>query len=90
MCKSRCAALYNPSKELAVDEAMIKFQGRSSLKQYSYATKTSKRGIKVWVLAYITNGYFCRFEIYTGTKDRAECGLGTRIVKDLACAFQGK
>ena len=29
---SRCASLYNPSKELAVDEAMIIFQGRSSLK----------------------------------------------------------
>ena len=27
-------SIYHPGKELAVDEAMIKFQGRSSLKQY--------------------------------------------------------
>ena len=26
--------LYDPHKHVAVDEAMIKFQGRSSLKQY--------------------------------------------------------
>ena len=32
--KSKFASNYDPSKELAVDEAKIKFQGRSSLKQY--------------------------------------------------------
>ena len=30
---SKFARLYNPSKNLAVDEGMINFQGRSSLKQ---------------------------------------------------------
>ena len=86
---SRCASLYNPSKELAVDEAMIKFQGRSSLKQYM-PQKPIKRGIKVWVLADSKNGYFSRFEIYTGKKDHAERGLGARVVKDLSFDFQGK
>ena len=86
---SRCASLYNPSKELAVDEAMIKFQGRSSLKQYM-PQKPIKRGIKVWVLADSKNGYFSRFEIYTGKIDHAERGLGARVVKDLSFDFQGK
>lgn len=76
--QSRCASLYNPSKNLAVDEAMIKFQGRSSLKQYM-PQKPVKRGIKVWVLADSTNGYFSRFEIYTGRKENAERGLGARV-----------
>jgi hypothetical protein len=30
----RFEEVYRPGKELAIDEAMIKFQGRSSLKQY--------------------------------------------------------
>ena len=31
---SKFSSLYDPSKDVAVDEAMIKFQGRSALKQY--------------------------------------------------------
>ena len=46
---SKFATLYEPSKNVAVDQAMIKFQGRSSLKQYM-PMKPVKRGIKVWVL----------------------------------------
>ena len=46
---------YNVSKEIVVDEAMIPFQGRSSLKQY-LPKKPVKRGIKVWCLADSSNG----------------------------------
>ena len=46
---AKFAEVYHPHKEVAVDEAMIKFQGRSSLKQYM-PKKPIKRGIKVWVL----------------------------------------
>ena len=49
---SKFATMYEPSKNIAVDEAMIKFQGRSTLKQYM----PIKRGIKVWVLGDSTNG----------------------------------
>jgi hypothetical protein len=76
---SRFASLYQPSKNLAVDEAMIKFQGRSSLKQYMPA-KPIKRGIKVWVLG---NGYFSCFKVYTGRKDDREVGLSAYVVKTL-------
>ena len=31
---ARLTSVYAPDRELAIDEAMIKFQGRSSLKQY--------------------------------------------------------
>ena len=53
---SRFETLYEPSKNVAVDEAMIKFQGRSSLKQYM-PQKPIKRGIKVGVLGDSSNGY---------------------------------
>ena len=87
--QSRCATLYKPSKHLAIDEAMIKFQGRSSLKQYM-PKKPIKRGIKVWVLADSTNGYFCRLQVYTGHQTSAERGLGARVAKDLSQDFHGK
>ena len=84
----RFESLYNPGREVAVDEAMIKFQGRSSLKQY-IKNNSVKRGIKVWVLADSSNGYFSRLEVYTGKKgNRAEKGLGARVVKDLTSDFQ--
>jgi len=45
----QCRLLYNPHREVAVDEAMIKFKGRSTLKQYM-PLKPMKHGINVWVL----------------------------------------
>ena len=71
-----------PSKDVAVDEAMIKFQGRSSLKQYMPA-KPIKRGIKVWVLGDSSNGYFSRFDVYTGRKEDRQVGLGAHVVQTL-------
>ena len=65
-------------KFAAVDEAMIKFQGRSSLKQYM-PMKPVKRGIKVWVLADSHTGYFSKFEVYTGKSASPEKGLGARV-----------
>ena len=88
--QSRFSAVYTPGRELAVDEAMIKFQGRSSLKQYM-PKKPIKRGIKVWVLADSANGYFCRLEVYTGKKGpNPEKNLGERVVKGLTKDFHGR
>ncbi len=54
---------------------MIKFQGRSSLKQY-LPNKPVKRGIKVWVLADSQNGYFYNMQVYTGRERTPEKQLG--------------
>ena len=87
---TKFAEVYNPHRDVAVDEAMIKFQGRYSLKQYM-PLKPTKRGIKVWVAADSTNGYFSRFEIYTGKKGNStEHGLGARVVKTLTSELKGK
>ncbi len=58
----KCRTVYLPKRDVSVDEAMIKFQGRSSLKQY-LPMKPVKRGIKVWVLAN-TNGYFWNMQVH--------------------------
>ena len=43
------------------------------------------------MLANSHNGYFSRFQVYTGKKDSvAEKGLGARVVKDLTSSLKGK
>ena len=42
----RVAAVYEPGRDISIDEAMIPFKGRSSLKQYM-PLKPVQRGIKV-------------------------------------------
>ena len=87
---TKFAKAYEPQRDISVDEAMIKFQGRSSLKQYM-PLKPTKRGIKVWVAADSTDGYFSRFEIYTGKRNNTtEHGLGARVVKTLSADLKGK
>ena len=68
---------------------MIKFKGRSSLKQY-LPMKPIKRGFKVWVRADSHNGYLCNFEIYTGKEDSVETNLGAKVVKKLSMTLVGK
>ena len=86
---SRFSDLYDPHQEVAVDEAMIKFTGRSTLKQYM-PLKPVKRGIKVWALVDSHNGYFHKFQVYTGKEGSGEKNLGQRVVKDLTHHLKGK
>ena len=73
-----------PYKENAVDEAMIPFKGRSSLKQY-LPLKPVKHGVKVWVRADSTNGYICDFSVYTG-KESVEGDLCVVVRRVCVCA----
>jgi len=80
---------YNPHMENAVDEAMIPFKGRSSLKQYM-PKKPVKRGFKVWVRADSFNGYICEFMMYVGKEGgRTEVGLGQKVVESLTRVLVG-
>ena len=65
-----------------MDKAMIKFQGRSALKQYM-PMKPDKGGIKVWVLEDSTNGYFNHYQVYTGRQEKCEVELGEEFTSDL-------
>ena len=65
-----------PHRENSIDEAMVGFKGRSSLKQY-VPKKPTKRGIKVWCRSDSKNGYTCAFQVYTGKQgDSTEKNLG--------------
>ena len=81
MIEERFAALYNPNRESSIDEAMVPYKGRSSLKQYM-PKKPVRRGLKVWMRADSINGYVSQFQVYIGRETSAE-SLGARVVKDL-------
>ena len=76
----RCCA---PSRDLSIDEAMIRFDGRLAWKQYM-PKKPVKWGIKLWCLCDAFTGYCLAFTVYTGAADGpADLGLGYRVVMTL-------
>ena len=75
--------LYCPHRDVSVDEAMIKFKGKSKITQY-IPLKPIKRGIKVWILVDSVNGYILHFKVYIGKKgDTVEENLGMKVVSEL-------
>lgn len=80
---------YAPSENISIDESIILFKGRSSLKQY-IPNKPIKRGYKVWLRA-SASGYVDDFQIYTGkVGGLPEKNLGPRVIKDLTNSLSGK
>ncbi|XP_045453460.1 piggyBac transposable element-derived protein 4-like [Melitaea cinxia] len=71
------------SSSQSIDESMILFKGRSSMKQYM-PLKPIKRGYKVWCRCDSKTGYLYEFYIYTGKSETGtEEGLGSKVVKKL-------
>jgi len=86
---NRFVECYELTEFLAVDESMIKFKGRSGLKQYM-PKKPTKRGYKNWALA-CSSGYLHNFQLYTGKiGDTVEKNLGKRVVEDMCQLVDGK
>lgn len=84
---------YETTRRISIDESMILFKGRSSLKQYN-PMKPIKRGYKLWCVA-DQNAYVSRFEVYQGKNEKLEeefkdFGLGERIVLSLSKPYWEK
>lgn len=80
---------YRATRRVSIDESMILFNGRSSLKQYN-PMKPIKRGYKIWCLA-DKNGYISNFDVYQGKNKKLEeefenFGLGGLVVLSLSKA----
>ncbi|XP_055622963.1 piggyBac transposable element-derived protein 4-like isoform X2 [Toxorhynchites rutilus septentrionalis] len=84
LLNSACQNAAKCTSSQSIDEAMIQFKGRSSMKQYM-PLKPVKRGYKVWVRADSETGYVFQFDIYSGKRDNKAptVGLGAQVVKQL-------
>ncbi|XP_052775666.1 piggyBac transposable element-derived protein 4-like isoform X1 [Mya arenaria] len=78
---------YTLSKEVAVDEAMIKYSGRLSFRQYM-PNKPIKHGVKVWMLCDSRSAYLWNFDVYLGRQDRTHHDLGHDVVMNLTQGVQ--
>ena len=86
--KDSFLASYAPHCQCAIDEAMVRFKGRSSLKQY-LPMKPTKRVFKVWVRADSSNGFVCDLDVYTGKDGAVTTNLGAKVVERLSRALVG-
>jgi len=89
---SRFLELYKVTREVRVDESMILFKGRSSIKQYN-PMKPIKIGYKIWCLA-DQNGYISMLSVYQRKEevidDFVDFGLGERVVLNLTKPYWNK
>ena len=82
--------LYNLGQNILVDEATVKFKGRSSLKQ-SQPLKPIKRGFKFWCAVHSTNGNIGNFVVYTGKSgDSPTTNLGYKMLMEVCKDFLGE
>lgn len=82
MVMTACMAIYDPSVNISIDEAMITFKGRASIKQY-LPKKPTKREINLWVCTVSSNGYVSQFSVYTGKQgNRTEVWLWSNTSHD--------
>ncbi len=88
--ESRLRLLYNPGREVCVDEQMVPFKGRCRFRQY-IPSKPKKYGIKIWVLCDVETKYAWRMQIYTGkcVDSPREVNQGKRVVLDMVRGLKG-
>lgn len=74
---------FYPGEDVAVDEAMCGFKGRSAFKQY-IPTKATRTGFKVWMLVDRATNYVCALDVFTGRKgDEKRPGAAAAVVLQL-------
>ena len=79
-----------PQQHQSIDEGMIKYKGRYSIKQYM-PNKPIKRGMKVWMRCDSVSGFCHDFRINIGRFDEFRgVGLGAKVVKHLTRDIKGK
>ena len=85
---SKYFKVLSNDSEQSIDEHMVKFKGRSGMKQY-IKSKPIKWGFKFWFRCSSKSGYLYQMDIYLGRKQTPEFNLGLgeevalQLTKDL-------
>ena len=86
----RFTAVYAPSRNLSLDETLIKFKGRVHFRQF-LPLKRSRFGLKGFVIADASTGYVLNTSIYTGKEGPAASkDLAMRVVLNLTEPYAHK
>ncbi|KAI0218647.1 PiggyBac transposable element-derived protein 5 [Lamellibrachia satsuma] len=85
----RFRAAYHPRRELSIDETMLKFKGRLSIKQY-IKIKPVKWGIKIFTLVEAKTGYVLNLLPYVGKHEDTAVGKTTQTVLDVGKHYLNK
>ncbi|XP_046726710.1 piggyBac transposable element-derived protein 4-like [Silurus meridionalis] len=89
MWAPRLQMLYNPGRDVTVDEQLVAFKGRCRFRQYM-PKKPAKYGLKLWIICDAVTSYAWRCSPYLGkTENAPEVGQGMRVVKELTEGLQG-
>ena len=70
-----------PGKEVAVDETLVAFKGKTALMQYQ-PKKPKKWGLNVWTLA-DQDGYVYNWDLYTGKPKSNQAEQVTRLCRPI-------
>lgn len=82
MWTHRIPLLFNPGKDVTVDEQLLAVHAKKK-------NKTAKCGLKIWVTADVATSYDWKCDIYLGkTGDAAEVGQGERVVMEMTEGLQ--
>ena len=88
--QSKCKKLYQPYRNVAIDERMVRNRGRYTFRQF-IKDKPTRWGMKLWVLADSSNGYTYDFEVYSGKGSPvSKNGLAYDVVMRLCQHLKGQ
>ena len=73
--QQKCKQLYQPNREVSIDERMVRSKARFSFHQY-IKNKPTKWGFKLWCLCDSRNGYTSAFSVYRGKRGEVRSGNG--------------
>ena len=84
----RFLSSMEPGIEQSVDEHMIKYKGRSIVRQ-NIKNKLIKWGFRMWYRCAPKTSYLYEFDIYSGRKETIEFGLDKSVVVQLTEKLNG-
>ena len=76
--RKRCHEVYIPEKELSLDEGLLAYKGRLSIKTYNLK-KHSKYGIQFYMLCEAKTGYVLDFIVYRGQGNKLKQTVKTLL-----------
>ena len=88
--KHKFGEYFVPSEHIAIDEAMIAYDGRVYFKQYM-PQKPTKWGIKIWEVTDSATGYCLDFDVFGGKERRRSAyGVGYDVIHKLSQRYLNK